>query len=387
VNGNLNNSEIVGSRGQEDRINNRRLKPLWFAAGEPAPLNAEVLHTPDFIHELPLPTREMNMNGAKGTRYTDQDYADIRHGMDVLKDDLRGKNAAEQARDLKNWLAMHRPAFVRQWKSIMSHMGPPGVDTAHQKDGVITRARHARNLEEARANLEARRAQDAHLTLQEKGAEETEKKKVLQKEIESLLQKDIELKAMLEEKQVELAKVNNNCSHLEKQTDAAAKEAKDKMNEAEALRKELDAKETEVERANERAAEAERVAEEQRERAEEQRERAEQAEKAKRDSDLSLRRAQLAKQIESKRADELTSQKRQLIQCLSSSDRDEERKKICLDNQLQQIESLQKEGDMNAVEEMLEEMERQVIVHPQSSGGRGGAAGGAAGAGSSGDAH
>ena len=331
-----------------------------------------------------MPTREMNMNGAKGTRYTDQDYADIRHGMDVLKDDLRGKNAAEQARDLKNWLAMHRPAFVRQWKSIMSHMGPPGVDTAHQKDGVITRARHARNLEEARANLEARRARDAHLTLQEIHTEETEKEKVLQKEFEELKAAYI---AALEEKQAELAKVNNNCSHLEKQTDAAAKEAKDKMNEAEALRKELDAKETEVERANERAAEAERVAEEQRERAEEQRERAEQAEKAKRDSDLSLRRAQLAKQIESKRADELTSQKRQLIQCLSSSDRDEERKKICLDNQLQQIESLQKEGDMNAVEEMLEEMERQVIVHPQSSGGRGGAAGGAAGAGSSGDAH
>ena len=209
------------------------------------------------------------------------------------------------------------------------------------------------------------------------GKLQTEKAEVLQKEIESLLQKDIELKAMLEDKQAELAKVNNDRSHLEKQTDAAAKEAKDKMNEAEAKSKELDAKETEVERANERAAEAERVAEEQRERAEEQRERAEQAEKAKRDSDLSLRRAQLAKQIESKRADELTSQKRQLIQCLSSSDRDEERKKICLDNQLQQIESLQKEGDMNAVEEMLEEMERRLIVRPQSS----------AGAGFSGDAH
>jgi predicted nuclease with TOPRIM domain len=88
-------------------------------------------------------------------------------------------------------------------------MGPPGVDTAHQKDGVITRARHARNLEEARANLEAQRARDAHLTLQEKTAEETKKAKVLQKEIE-------ELKAMLEEKQAELAKVNNDRSHLEK---------------------------------------------------------------------------------------------------------------------------------------------------------------------------
>jgi len=266
-------------------------------------------------------------------------------------------------------------------------MAPPGVDTAHQKDGVITRARHARNLEEARANLEARRAQDAHLTLQEKGAEETEKKKVLQKEIESLLQKDIELKAMLEEKQVELAKVNNNCSHLEKQTDAAAKEAKDKMNEAEALRKELDAKATEADEWRERAAELERVAEERRELAEQEKEEKEKEKEEHKKTAFNLLVAQAQVSAVSESAESYALEKRQLTQWLSSSDRDEERKKICLDNQLQQIESLQKKGDMNAAGEMLEEMERQVIVHPQSSGGRGGAAGGAAGAGFSGDAH
>ena len=119
-----------------------------------------------------MPTREI-MNGAPRTRYTDQNYADIRHGIDVLTDVLRDLNAAEQARRLKVWLAEHRPNFNRSWQSIMSHTGKPGIDTVHQKDGVITRARHARNLEEARANLEAQRARDAHATLQEAKAKET----------------------------------------------------------------------------------------------------------------------------------------------------------------------------------------------------------------------
>jgi myosin heavy subunit len=328
-----------------------------------------------------MPTREMNMNGAKGTRYTDQDYADIRHGMDVLKDDLRGKNAAEQARDLKNWLAMHRPAFVRQWKSIMSHMGPPGVDTAHQKDGVITRARHARNLEEARANLEARRAQDAHLTLQEIHTEETEKEKVLQKEFEELKAAYI---AALEEKQAELAKVKNNCSHLEKQTDAAAKEAKDKMNEAEAKSKELDAKETEVERANERAAEAEREKEEYRERAEQEKEEKEKEKEEHKKTAFNLLVAQAQVSAVSESAESYALEKRQLIKGVSSlkhklieSERNEERKKICMDNEFQQIKLLYNGGDVNAAGEKLEEMKRRLIVRPQSS----------AGAGFSGDAH
>jgi hypothetical protein len=156
------------------------------------------------------------------------------------------------------------------------------------------------------------------------------------------------------------------------------------MNEAEALRKELDAKATEADEWRERAAELERVAEERRELAEQEKEEKEKEKEEHKKTAFNLLVAQAQVSAVSESAESYALKQRQLIDFVSSlkhrlieSERNEERKKICMDNEFQQIELLYNEGDQNAAQEKLEEMKRRLIVRPQSS----------AGAGFSGDAH
>ena len=96
-------------------------------------------------------------NGVWRSKWTAKDYDDVKRAQTQLQQQLLLMNAAAMAKAIKAWLTANVPTFDRSWGSIMSHMGPPGVAIADAKDGMITRARAARNVAEAALNLEANR--------------------------------------------------------------------------------------------------------------------------------------------------------------------------------------------------------------------------------------
>ena len=273
-----------------------------------------------------MANNNMMSNGPSGSRWTGKDYSDVQRAGTILQDQLLAMNAASMARTIKAWLTQHVPSFARSWGMIMSHMGPPGIATAHAKDGVITRAQAARNSAEAQANLEANRLQAA-----------TEESR------EELSAKDIqidEIKRILAKAQSERETLALNVETNAQQSAVAAKAAED-------LRKELDEKNDELLQANMREAIAQKQAEEEKE----LRERAE----------AQCRLAELSETYYLREAQKAQKQKRSLAQYLESSATAQDNESFNFSVKTSQIQMLIKDGKHAEAAEATENLNRQMV--------------------------
>jgi DNA gyrase/topoisomerase IV subunit A len=272
-------------------------------------------------------------NGVWRSKWTAKDYDDVKRAQTQLQQQLLLMNAAAMAKAIKAWLTANVPTFDRSWGSIMSHMGPPGVAIADAKDGMITRARAARNVAEAALNLEANRL---HAVEEESRGELSAKDAQIE-----------EIKKNLAKAQREREVLAQNVSANAEQSAAAAKAAAD-------LRKELDEKNDALLQAQEREAIALAQAEAAKEAAEQERQLREQAE-------VQRRLAETKETFYLQQAETAKAQKRALARMLDESASSQQDASFDFSVQASKIQALIAQGKTDEANEATENLNRAVV--------------------------
>ena len=277
------------------------------------------------------------MNGKSGSLWKDhpKDTKDVARVFDRDRAQLEGKSAPMIAKHVEAQLKQELgDAWDRSWRAIMSQSGPPSVLIS----GVLTRARAARTLAEARANLEANRARD----VEEESREQLSASRAALKEMERNLTK------AKQRHQVIVRTVEINAAD----TATASKKAED-------VRKEKDAQLDEKDRQLLAMAEQNALAEQ---KAEDDKEALEQAEKQRKEAENKERLAKLQAAYYNRKAKNAEADKRKLSEFLADSAQTDRVEDANHTAGFFQIEMMIDGGEEARAEAAIENLERALVA-------------------------